>query len=236
MAVEVFASSIARGGKFFLQPIIKDHLLRLGFKESYVTTGLSGVVATFPEVWTLSAVENIKLAQQLDKHKRFNGVTDVAQHLIRTRGFFGGMFCGYFGLQVRGCIFVGGTFLTIDMFRDNLRAAGVSNSLTVDLVGGFTSGVFGVALNCWADVVRSVTQRKQIQASFDATIPRPSIFEPINPMPFVREAGSIMSARGVGGLYAGVGPKMIHLGVGNALLFVLLPRFKTMWFDCRGLN
>ena len=32
-----------------------------------------------------------------------------------------------------------------------------------------------------------------------------------------------------GGLYAGVGPKMIHLGGSGAILAVLMPRFKTMW-------
>lgn len=35
--------------------------------------------------------------------------------------------------------------------------------------------------------------------------------------------------RARGGLYAGVGPKMIHLGGSGAILAVLMPRFKTMW-------
>merc|ERR550537_2055990 len=123
---------------------------------------------------------------------------DVTRHLIKTRGFFGGMFCGYFGMQVRQCLFTGGTFLTIDMCKDALRAGGLSNSLAIDVVGGFMSGVFGVSLNCWTDVVRSVIQKKQIQASFDPSIPRPSFFEPINPAPFFAEAGNIMAAKGIG--------------------------------------
>jgi len=235
MAVEVFRSSLARGIKFWVQPIANQQLLSMGFKDNYGTKGLSGVLATFPEVWAISGMENIKLAQQLDKDKKFNGAMDVTRHLLKTRGFFGGMFCGYFGMQVRQCLFTGGTFLTIDMCKDALRAGGLSHPLAIDVVGGFMSGVFGVALNCWTDVVRSVIQKKQIQASFDPSIPRPPALEPLNPAPFFKEAGAIMSARGIGGLYAGVGPKMVHLGLGNSILFVLMPRFKTMWFDYKGL-
>lgn len=236
MVAEVIGSSMARGVKFWLQPIIKDHLLSLGFTDSCGTSGLSGVIATFPEVWGIAATENIKLTQQLDQRKQFKGAVDVTRHLLRTRGFFGGMFCGYFGLQLRGCIFVGGTFLTIDMCKDSLRSAGVSDSLAVDAGGGFMSGVIGVALNCWADVVRTTIQKKQILASFDPKISRPSVLEPINPVPFFREACDLMSTRGVRGMYAGVVPKMIHLGISNSMLFVLLPRFQSVWFEAQGLS
>jgi len=235
MAVEVFRSSLARGIKFWVQPIANKQLLNMGFADNYGTKGLSGVLATFPEVFVISSMENIKLAQQLDKDKRFTGAADVTKHLIKTRGIFGGLYCGYFGMQVRQCLFTGGTFLVIDMCKDTVRAGGVSNPLAVDVVAGFMSGVFGVSLNCWTDVVRSVIQKKQIQNSFDASIPRPSQLEPLNPVPFFKEAGSIMAAKGIGGLYAGVGPKMIHLGLGNSILFVLMPRFKDMWFDYKGL-
>lgn len=235
MAVEVVRSSLARGIKFWVQPIANQKLLSMGFKDNYGTKGLSGVIATFPEVWAIAGMENIKLAQQLDKDKKFNGAMDVTRHLLKTRGFFGGMYCGYFGMQVRQCLFTGGTFLTIDICKDALRSAGLSHPLAIDVVGGFMSGVFGVALNCWTDVVRSVIQKKQIQASFDPSIPRPPALEPLNPVPFFKETGAIMSAKGIGGLYAGVGPKMVHLGLGNSILFVLMPRFKTMWFDYKGL-
>jgi len=235
MAVEVFRSSLARGIKFWVQPIANKKLLSMGFADNYGTKGLSGVLATFPEVAVISSMENIKLAQQLDKDKRFSGAADVTKHLLKTRGFFGGLYCGYFGMQIRQCLFTGGTFLTIDMCKDMVRAGGVSNGLAVDVVAGFMSGVFGVGLNCWTDVVRSVIQKKQIQASFDPSIPRPPALEPLNPVPFFKEAGSIFATRGMGGLYAGVGPKMVHLGLGNSILFVLMPRFKTMWFDYKGL-
>ena len=59
------------------------------------------------------------------QEKKFNGAVDVAKHLIKTRGFVGGMYCGYFGMQVRQILFTGGTFLTIDMIKDGLRSGGV---------------------------------------------------------------------------------------------------------------
>jgi len=235
MAVEVFRSSMARGIKFWVQPIARKALIDRGYANNNITTGLSGAMATFPEVLAISGMENIKLAQQLDKEKKFNGAVDVAKHLLKTRGFVGGMYCGYFGMQVRQILFTGGTFLTIDMIKDGLRSGGLANPMAVDVVAGFFSGVVGVSLNCWTDVVRSVIQKKQIAATFDPSIPRPHILEPINPMSFFAETGSLMKAKGIGGLYAGVGPKMVHLGLGISILFVLMPRFKTMWFDYKGL-
>jgi len=45
-----------------------------------------------------------------------------------------------------------------------------------------------------------------------------------------------MGTKGFTGLYSGVGPKMVHLGGSGAILAVLMPRFKTMWFDMMGLE
>merc|ERR1712224_657674 len=127
MAVEAFRSSLARGIKFWVQPLAHEACFGPQSKGTYITKGLSGVIAVFPEVWAISSMENIKLAQQLDKDKKFNGAADVTKHLLKTRGFFGGMFCGYFGMQVRQCLFTGGTFLTIDMCKDALRSGGLEN-------------------------------------------------------------------------------------------------------------
>jgi len=236
MLLEVCRASMARSAYFLVQPLAKERLLRAGFRDHCGTAGLAGAAAAFPDVITTSAMENMKLAQQLDKNKKFKGVADVAKHLVRTRGFFGGLFCGYFGMQMRGCLFVGGTFLSIDFCKDALRSRGVSNSLVVDILGGFMSGAFGVCLNCWTDVVRSVIQKKQIQASFDPKAARPSVLAPINPAPFFLEARTIMSSSGLKGLYAGVGPKMLHLGLSNSMMFVVIPRFKKLWMSYRGLQ
>jgi solute carrier family 25 2-oxodicarboxylate transporter 21 len=236
MAVEVFRSSLARGIKFWVQPLAKQNLLDKGCPNNFVTSGTAGVIATFPEVWAISAMENIKLAQQLDSTGQFKGAADVTRHLIKTRGVVGGLYCGYFGMQLRQVLFTGATFASIDLCKDVLRGAGISNAMALDVVGGFMSGVIGVGFNCSSDVVRSVVQKKQIAASFDPSIPRPSQLEALSPVPFFKEFAALKAARGIGGLYAGVGPKMIHLGLGNSILFVLMPRFKTMWFDYQGIQ
>lgn len=236
MAVEVFRSSLARGIKFWVQPMAKDKLLANGWANNFVTSGTAGCIAVFPEVWAISSMENIKLAQQLDSKGQFNGAADVARHLIKTRGVFGGLYCGYFGMQVRQVLFTGATFGSIDICKDALRSVGCNNSMVLDVVGGFMSGVVGVGFNCWTDVVRSVVQKKAIQASFDPSLPAPSQLEPLNPVPFFKETGALLASKGISGLYAGVGPKMIHLGLGNSILFLLMPRFKTMWFDYQGIQ
>ncbi|CAE8587912.1 unnamed protein product [Polarella glacialis] len=237
LAAEVTRASISRGIKFFFQPI--THKMAFGKPETQgtpITKGLAGALATFPEVLAISPLENIKLASQLDKDKRFNGVVDITKHLVRTRGVVGGLFIGYFGMQVRQCLWTGGFFLSLDFIKGNLKSMGLSNNLAVDVIGGFTAGAFGTALNCWTDVCRSVIQKQAVAETFDAAIPRPSAIQHFMPGPFFGQAASIFQAKGMTGLYAGVGPKMIHLGGSGALLAVLMPRFKTMWFDMNGIQ
>lgn len=236
LAAEVCRASISRALKFFFQPI--SHQVAFGKPETKgtpVTKGVAGALATIPEVMAISPLENIKLASQLDKDKRFNGSVDIAKHLVKTRGVFGGLYIGYFGMQVRQCLWTGGFFLSLDAFKGGLKSAGLNNNLAVDVIGGFGAGAFGTALNCWCDVCRSVIQKKAVADTFDAAAPRPSAIEHLKPGPFFGVAASIMKEKGVTGLYAGVGPKMVHLGGSGALLAVLMPRFKTMWFDMNGL-
>merc|ERR1712060_264037 len=106
---------------------------------------------------------------------------------------------------------------------------------TQDVLSGFAAGATGTALCCWCDVCRSVVQKRALADTFDPKIPRPGVLEPLNPGPFFATAGQLMSERGLAGLYSGVGPKMVHLGGSGAILAVLMPRFKTMWFDTMGL-
>merc|ERR1712061_547680 len=118
---------------------------------------------------------------------------------------------GYFGMQVRQCLWTGGFFLTLDFYKAQIKTV-ISNNLACDVVSGFAAGATGTALNCWTDVCRSVVQKKALADTFDPAIPRPSMMEPLNPGPFFGTAAEIMSARGITGLYSGVGPKMVHLG------------------------
>jgi solute carrier family 25 2-oxodicarboxylate transporter 21 len=237
LVAEVIRASTSRGIKFFFQPICHQNFF--GKPETQgnpVTKGLAGSLATFPEVVAISPLENIKLAAQLDKDKKFNGNADIAKHLIRTRGVFGGLFIGYFGMQCRQCLWTGGFFLTLDAFKDGLKSTGVfTNNLAVDVIGGFGAGAFGTAVNCWTDVCRSVIQKQAVADTFNPEIKAPSALEHFMPGAFFGQAAKIYGAKGMAGLYAGVGPKMVHLGGSGALLAVLMPRFKTMWFDMNGI-
>jgi len=142
---------------------------------------------------------------------------------------------GYAGMQVRQCLWTGGFFLTLDLYKSNIKSV-VSNNLACDVLSGFAAGATGTALNCWTDVCRSVVQKKALADTFHASIPRPSALSVYSPGPFFAEAAYIFGQRGIGGLYAGVGPKMVHLGGSGAILAVLMPRFKSMYFDMMGIE
>merc|ERR1711865_1288689 len=124
--------------------------------------------------------------------------------------------------------------MTLDVYKGGVKSVGITG-LPADILSGFCAGATGVGFNCWTDVCRSIVQKKALADTFDPKIPRPSAMAPYNPGPFIGEATKLYAAKGIGGMYAGVGPKMIHLGGGGAILAVLMPRFKQMWFDMNGL-
>jgi len=234
LVAEVTRASISRAIKFFMQPIV--HRSLYGKPETQgtpVSKGLAGALGTIPEVIAISPLENIKLAAQLDKEGRFSGSADIAKHIMRTRGF-NGLMIGYAGMQVRQCLWTGGFFLTLDVYKGMVGNV-VSNKLAQDVLSGFAAGATGTAMNCWTDVCRSIVQKKALAGTFDPEVPRPGLLEPYNPAPFFAEAANLAKTRGIAGLYAGVGPKMVHLGGSGAILAVLMPRFKSMWFDMMGL-
>merc|ERR1719183_266786 len=175
-----------------------------------VSKGLAGAIGTVPEVIAISPLENIKLAAQLDKEGKFKGSADIAKHIVRTRGLNGFMI-GYGGMQVRQCLWTGGFFLTLDWYKGNVKTV-VSNNLACNVLSGFAAGATGTAFNCWTDVCRTVVQKNALADTFDASIPKPSALSAYSPGPFLAQVAKIGGEKGFGGLYAGVGPKMVHLG------------------------
>jgi solute carrier family 25 2-oxodicarboxylate transporter 21 len=233
LVAEVTRASMSRAIKFFMQPIVHKSLYgKPETQGTAISKGLAGAIGTVPEVIAISPLENIKLAAQLDKEGKFKGSADITRHIIKTRGF-GGLMTGYAGMQVRQMLWTGGFFLSLDVYKGAVSSV-VENKLAGDVLAGFAAGATGTALNCWTDVCRSLVQKKALAATFDPNSVRPSVMEPLNPGPFFSEASAIFSSRGLGGLYAGVGPKMVHLGGSGAILAVLMPRFKTMYFDFMG--
>jgi len=229
LGAEITRASFSRMIKFWLQPQVHQAVYgRPQGKGNPVSKGVAGALATIPEVITISPLENMKLAEQLDKDKRFNGMADTAKHLTKTRGVVGGLYCGYIGMQMRQCLWTGGFFLSLDVFKGAV-GAGVSSPLAQDIISGFMAGAFGVALNCWTDVVRSVIQKDAIAATFTAPEARPSVVPHFNPAFFFGKTAELYAEKGIGGLYSGVGVKMVHLGGSGAILAVLVPRFKELY-------
>lgn len=235
LVAEVTRASLSRAIKFFFHPICHRNMYGMEVsKGNPFTKGTAGAAATIPEVIAISPLENIKLAAQLDKEGRFKGSADIARHIMKTRGF-SGLMTGYAGMQVRQCLWTGGFFMSLDWYKQQLNPI-MSNPLAKDVVGGFLAGATGVAMNCWTDVCRSIVQKEALAATFDPNSVRPSVLAPLNPGPFFAQAADLMKTRGIGGMYAGVGPKMVHLGGSGAILAVLMPRFQSAWFASQGIE
>lgn len=236
LVAEVTRASFSRMIKFWMQPIAHRNIFGKAEKDgNALTKGFAGAMATVPEVLIISSLENCKLAEQLDKEKRFNGLADTAKHLMKTRGFFGGFYIGYFGMQIRQCLWTGTFFLSLGLYKDGVKSVGVTG-LPADVVSGFCAGASGVAVNCWTDVVRSVIQKKAVADTFNPEIKPPSALTHLNPAVFFGEAARLASEKGIGGLYSGVGPKMVHLGGSGAILAVLMPRFQAAWFKMNDIQ
>jgi len=232
LVAEVTRASFSRMVKFWMQPIVHTNLYgKPESKGTPISKGIAGALATIPEVLVISPLENMKLAEQLDKDGRFKGPATVAKHLVKTRGVLGGLYIGYAGMQIRQMLWTGTFFCTIGLWKDGVKSVGVSNQLAQDVISGFCAGATGVATNCWTDVSRSVLQKEAIAETFKPDGHRPNPMTHFVPFQFFAQAGKIAAEKGVmGGLYAGVGPKMIHLGGSGAILAVLMPRFKAAWF------
>lgn len=234
-------AEMARGGsartiKFWMWPVCHTKVFGKPLaKGNPISKGVAGALATFPEVIFISPLENMKLAAQLDKEGRFKGTADIAQHLVKSRGVIGGLYIGYLGMQFRQVLFTGGSLGTMDMFKDMVKSVGITNKLASDTLGGLFSGIFGVGLNCWAEVARTVIQKQVVADTFKPEVPAPPVSDVINPVILFRKCAEITAEKGFfGGLYAGFLPKCAHLGGTMALVGVMLPRFNAAWYKFVG--
>jgi solute carrier family 25 2-oxodicarboxylate transporter 21 len=228
MARAIFSRVI----KFWLQPI--THLILFNKSEkqgSSLSKGIAGALATIPEVLIISPFENLKLAQQLDKEKKFKSSFEVVSHLINRRGITG-FYLGYFGMQIRQMLWTGTFFLTLDVFQKTAEKAAGGKRVYTDVMAGFGAGVSGTIVNCWTDVVRTVIQKQAIAETFDPNIPKPKL----NISYLVSGVSSVLNTthniyinRGITGLYSGFLIKSLYLGGSGSFLAVLIPRFKKLW-------
>lgn len=228
MARAIFSRVI----KFWLQPMTHSLIFKKSEKQgSSISKGIAGAVATIPEVLIISPFENLKLAQQLDKEKKFKSSADVMTHLINKRGI-SGLYLGYFGMQLRQVLWTGTFFLSLDVYQKRVEKMAGGKKLYTDVISGFCAGVSGTIVNCWTDVVRTVIQKQAIADTFDLNKPK----QPFNlsymmqgPCSVINTTKSIYGNRGITGLYSGFLIKSMYLGGSGAFLAVLIPRFKKLW-------
>jgi len=228
MARAIFSRVI----KFWLQPMTHQFIFKKAEKNgSSISKGIAGALATIPEVLIISPFENLKLAQQLDKEKKFKNSKDVLTHLLSKRGV-AGLYLGYFGMQIRQMLWTGTFFLTLDVFQKKTEKIAGGKKVYTDVIAGFAAGVSGTIMNCWTDVVRTVIQKQAIADTFDPSKPRQKfnisylvsgITEVLN------TTHNIYSNRGISGLYSGFLVKSLYLGGSGSFLAVLVPRFKKLW-------
>jgi len=232
LGAELMRGGIARTIKFWIWPVAHKSLYGKPLKDGNpISKGVAGALATFPEVIFISPLENMKLCAQLDAEGKFKGAADIASHLVKSRGVIGGLYIGYLGMQFRQVLFTGGSLGTMDMFKQGFKDAGVSNQLACDTLGGFASGIVGVALNCWAEVTRTIIQKQVVADTFKPEVKAPPVSDVINPVILFKKVGEIISTKGFAGLYAGFLPKCMHLGGTMALVGVMLPRFNAAYFN-----
>ena len=89
------------------------------------------------------------------------------------------------------------------------------------MCSGFIAGVFATAVNTPGDTVRTVMQVRTFLGE-GRTLSSPSLTT-------LSVAKDIFSRRGFQGLYAGFKVKSVYLGVGGAMMAVLVPIFDSIW-------
>ncbi len=228
MARAIFSRVI----KFWLQPMTHSLVFNKSEKQgSSITKGIAGALATIPEVLIISPFENLKLAQQLDKEKKFKSSSDVFNHLLSKRGVQG-LYLGYFGMQIRQMLWTGTFFLTLDIFQKSAEKAAGRKTVLTDVIAGFGAGVSGTIINCWTDVVRTVIQKQAIAETFDPAKTKQKLnlsYMLSGISSVVNTTHNIYINRGISGLYAGFMIKSLYLGGSGSFLAVLIPRFKKLW-------
>ena len=225
---ELARSTWMRFVKFGLFPIV--HLgITNGVSEAKGTSlskAVSAILTAFPEVISIMPLEIAKITLQLDSAKKFsNNMFKAMTAVFKERGI-SGFTVGYVGVQYRQAAWSAAYFVSLPYFEKSvnktLNLAGVDPKVNSaaksfsQLLSGFLAGVFGAFLNTPGDTIRTNIQKRVLGNIGGAT-------------DFLGVASEIYKSRGLGGLYAGIGFKSLHLGGGGALMAFLLPFFKKIF-------
>jgi len=197
--VELSKATTSRVLKFSLYPVLRE---RLGGPDTAARRAAAGVLLILP-------LEVGKLALQLDTaNVHCNSLASAAGQLAQERGP-AALWTGLPAVWARQAVWTAAYFATLPLFEDALRRAGVERTAS-RAAAGFCAGVSGTVLNTPFDVCRSLVQKGALQGA---------------PLSLVQAA---RSARAAGGLWAGLGPKALHLGGGGMLMAVLLPAYTRL--------
>lgn len=156
---------------------------------------------------------------QLDNSKHLhNSLIRAFTHVYREYGI-AGLYSGYIAVQLRNAAWSAVYFSSlpsISRLMERLRCVFPLRTLLLPLISGFLAGVLGTFFNTPFDNLRLLIQRTMLTGASP-------------PIHIVSAARQIVSARGYRGLYTGLLPKAMQLGVGGALMAVLQPLFQVVF-------
>lgn len=225
---EIVKSSVMRVSKFFFFPIACQQLWGAGSNDlTPIQKGISGALATVPEILLISPMECAKLGLQTDFEKTHkNSMTNIMRHIHQTRGWRG-LWSGWTGMQLRNGLWTGFYFATLASFKEVIEptVCGAGMPLGVaQFMAGFSAGTFAALFNTPADVVRSVVQRRMF-----AEPHRPAYgISPRGAAEHVDVLVDLIHRKGIRGIYPGFGFKAMHLGGSGALMAFFIPIFARM--------
>ncbi|KAJ3337817.1 hypothetical protein HDU93_000436, partial [Gonapodya sp. JEL0774] len=210
---EVLRATGMRIMKFFFFPLTHEAMWGVPTsKGTPIQKGIAGGVAVVPEVLSITTLELAKIGLQLDSTGKYgNSINKLVSDVYKTRGLAGTM-SGWQAVQLRQTLWTGTYFATLDGFKtlsDNVASLVVegktpAKTALVDFSAGFLAGVAGAAINTPADVIRTNIQKEALTGSKDS-----SLRLALSLGKMVELGQGIYAQKGLGGLYAGFGFKIM---------------------------
>ncbi|CAH2353833.1 mitochondrial 2-oxodicarboxylate carrier 2 [[Candida] railenensis] len=181
-------------------------IYKKAFGVTAMTQGLSiltGATAGATESFVVVPFELIKIKLQ-DKTSKFNGMGEVAKHIIKENGVLG-LYKGLESTLWRHVSWNAGYFGCIFQVKSLMPKPKTSTEKTLsDLTSGAIGGTFGTILNTPFDVVKSRIQAGSTRYVW--TLP---------------SLATVAKEEGFGALYKGFIPKVLRLGPGGGILLVV---------------
>ena len=181
--------------------------------------GLSGLIAS----WVSTPFELLKIQMQLHG-REFSGIRDVASRIVRKRGFSRGIYTGYQINTAREFIFCS-TYFGMYEHTKTLYEGVFPSSVAIPVAGG-GAGALAWALSYPLDCVKTHIQGRRLVGAVAKDEPAPPRSWAV--------ARDLVRSRGIGGLYAGLGPSLLRAFVVSGSRFSAFEVSK--WLLCGALT